>query len=50
MREPIAYTYEADLHCPSCTEERFGRKKWINLQNFPSIKHQLRVNSALGFL
>ena len=22
---PIAYTYEADIHCPDCTETRFGR-------------------------
>jgi len=22
---PIAYTYEADTHCPDCTETRFGR-------------------------
>jgi hypothetical protein len=25
MRDPIAYTYEADHHCPACTFERFGR-------------------------
>ena len=25
MRDPIAYTYEADTHCPACAEERFGR-------------------------
>ena len=25
MYEPIAYTYEADYHCPYCTERRFGR-------------------------
>lgn len=23
--EPIAYTYEADYHCPTCAEQRFGR-------------------------
>lgn len=22
--DPIAYTYEADYHCPGCTFERFG--------------------------
>jgi len=22
---PIAYTYEADHHCPTCTEARFGK-------------------------
>ena len=22
---PIAYTFEADYHCPDCTEARFGR-------------------------
>jgi hypothetical protein len=30
--DPIAYTYEADYHCPACTEERFGRGpdgRWI---------------------
>lgn len=21
---PVAYTYEADYHCPGCAEERFG--------------------------
>lgn len=25
--QPIAYTYEADHHCPECAEERFGRCK-----------------------
>lgn len=25
MSDPIAYTYEADTHCPPCTEARFGR-------------------------
>ena len=24
MHDPIAYTYEADNHCPRCAEERFG--------------------------
>lgn len=23
--DPIAYTYEADTHCPACSEARFGR-------------------------
>ena len=23
--DPIAYTYEADVHCPACSEARFGR-------------------------
>lgn len=23
--QPIAYTYEADHHCPECAEARFGR-------------------------
>ncbi len=28
---PIAYTYEADYHCPGCTAERFGTDEegWI---------------------
>ena len=25
MHDPIAYTYEADHHCPGCAEARFGR-------------------------
>lgn len=25
MSDPIAYTYEADYHCPGCAEARFGR-------------------------
>lgn len=25
MHDPIAYTYEADFHCPGCAEARFGR-------------------------
>lgn len=23
--DPIAYTFDADIHCPNCTRERFGR-------------------------
>jgi hypothetical protein len=25
MYDPIAYTYDADYHCESCAEKRFGR-------------------------
>ena len=25
MHDPVAYTYEADIHCPSCAFKRFGR-------------------------
>lgn len=25
MRDPLAYTYEADHHCPACTFRAFGR-------------------------
>jgi hypothetical protein len=25
MHEPIAYTYEGEIHCPACAEARFGR-------------------------
>lgn len=25
--DPIAYTYEADFHCPACAEKRFGFDK-----------------------
>jgi hypothetical protein len=25
--DPIAYTYDADNHCPSCAETRFGRSE-----------------------
>lgn len=24
MSDPIAYTYEADVHCPGCAVRRFG--------------------------
>ena len=24
MRDPIAYTYDADTHCPRCTVARYG--------------------------
>lgn len=24
MQDPIAYMYEADVHCPGCAAERFG--------------------------
>jgi hypothetical protein len=27
MHDPIAYAYEADLHCPPCARKRFGRCK-----------------------
>lgn len=35
MHDPIAYTYEADHHCPGCTEARFGRSEdgWIAGEN-----------------
>lgn len=26
MRDPIAYTYDADTHCPDCAVARFGRE------------------------
>ena len=32
MTSPIAYTYEADTHCPTCAEARYGRSadgRWI---------------------
>ena len=31
MHDPIAYVYEADYHCESCAEKRFGRDSdgWI---------------------
>lgn len=25
MNDPIAYTYDADVHCPDCSFSRFGR-------------------------
>jgi hypothetical protein len=32
MHDPIAYVYEADYHCESCAEARFGRDEdgWIS--------------------
>lgn len=26
---PIAYTYEADMHCPDCTLKRFGSSHYM---------------------
>jgi hypothetical protein len=26
VQYPIAYTYDADTHCPDCTAARFGRE------------------------
>ena len=26
--EPIAYVYDADIHCPTCAEDRFGRDRY----------------------
>lgn len=34
--EPIAYTYEADVHCPACAEKRFGLS-W-NVANVANIQ------------
>jgi hypothetical protein len=33
--DPIAYTYEADHHCPDCTYKRFGADSdgWIAMQD-----------------
>lgn len=28
MYEPIAYTYEADYHCPGCAFEAFGQDEF----------------------
>ena len=25
----VAYTFEADVHCPACTARRFGGIKWM---------------------
>lgn len=35
--DPIAYTYEADTHCPGCALERFGRcpDGWIACADDP---------------
>jgi hypothetical protein len=32
MHDPVAYTYEADYHCPACAIDRFGRepaRPWV---------------------
>jgi hypothetical protein len=28
--EPVAYTYEADIHCPECTEKRFPKLEGVD--------------------
>mgnify|MGYP001572395689 CR=1 FL=1 len=33
--DPIAYTYEANTHCPACAEARFGRS--VPTINMPSL-------------
>lgn len=40
MATPIAYTYEADTHCPPCTAERFG----------PACEGTDREGNAVGAL
>lgn len=35
MRDPIAYTYEADVHCPACAVARFGRESRISGGFYP---------------
>lgn len=32
MKDPIAYTYEADTHCPDCCRERFGNDYGDNVE------------------
>lgn len=32
MHDPIAYTYDADIHCPACAVARFGAEpgyRWV---------------------
>lgn len=35
--DPIAYTYEADHHCPSCAFKRFGRDERGDIAGESSI-------------
>ena len=36
--DPVAYTYEADAHCPACAEKRFGKSWSVEGRLFPSYE------------
>lgn len=38
----IAYTYDADVHCPACTRERFKNQELSGLSNDDFDQHWLR--------
>jgi len=42
MPKIIAYTYEADVHCPACTRARFKDQKLDGLSNDDFDQHWLR--------
>ena len=38
--DPIAYTYEADTHCPACAFERFGRNERGFIAESPTVDNE----------
>ncbi len=40
----IAYTFEADVHCPACTRERFKNQSLDGLSNDDFDQHWLRYD------
>lgn len=40
----IAYTFEADVHCPACTRERFKSQALDGLSNDDFDQHWLRTD------
>jgi RNA polymerase subunit RPABC4/transcription elongation factor Spt4 len=41
--DPIAYTYEADTHCPACAEKRFGVNGYGFIVGFDSEGNEVGV-------
>lgn len=37
--DPVAYTFEADVHCPECTKARFGESYRVMNPNIGEPKH-----------
>jgi hypothetical protein len=44
--DPIAYTYEADYHCPYCTKKRFG----VDEHGYPPETSKDSEGNQLGAL
>lgn len=46
MSDPVAYTYEADHHCPPCTVARFG----VDESGYPPEDARDREGNGLGVI